>query len=110
MSKTIKDKFLELIQDVPVSHDKFGVPYIKMFHYNTMVEMAKDSDFGGFPAEKHFYIEPKEKVVAYSYEIAVDTKLYSKKLFEKYQKKVDKFIKKEYKKLYKRIKENGRKL
>lgn len=110
MSKTIREKFIDLIESVPVSHDKFGLPYIRISHFNSLVQLAKEGDFGGIPVEKRFSTEPRKKVVAYSYQIAVDTELYSKKLFDKYQNKIDKFIKREYKKLYKRMKKNGSKL
>ena len=109
MSKTIKDKIVDLIKDTPVSiyiHKKF-IPYIHIKHFNMLIENIKNENFKT-PNWEPFFDTKKKNVCVYSCEIQNKAKEFSIKLHTKYQRKVDKFLEREYKKLLKKAK-NGRK-
>lgn len=107
--KPIKEIICELIEEIPVSHDKTGVPYIRISDFNQFARLIKEGDFGGCDYKQpHLYLDRELGKIetSFSYMIAYDAEKYAKKLSTKYQKKIDRFIKKKYKML-KKFKKGG---
>jgi len=100
MSKTIKENIIDFIRTTPIFYNKNKVPYISMTNFNILIRKLEENDLKA-PIKPQIFDTCPKNVVVYSQSIMDKADKLSKKLFVKYQNKIDSLIKREYKRLLK---------